>query len=87
MWSFFDNHKRLACHCSGIVTGVYTTNSAELCEHIFSDCGARIVIVDGQAQLDKILKIRSKCRLNAIIQYNGEVKDSHDGLVKSVSVS
>ena len=40
---------------SGVGCGVYTTNSAEVCEHILKDSGARIIVVENQTYLDKIL--------------------------------
>ena len=70
---------------SGIGCGIYTTNSVESCEHVLLDSGARIVIVENQLQLDKMLKCTKTCRIDAIIQYIGEVENNYNGLVKSVS--
>lgn len=70
----------------GIACGIYTTNSAEACEYILQDSSSQIVVVENQAQLDKILKCRNTCNIKAIIQYKGEVKDNHEGLIYSVSL-
>ena len=66
-------------------TGIYTTNTAEACEHVINDSVAQIVVVENNDQLKKILKVKNNCKtIKAIIQYSGEVVDSHNGLVKSV---
>ena len=43
--------------CSGLSAGIYTTNSAEACFHVLSDCEANVVVVENQTQLDKILEV------------------------------
>jgi long-chain-fatty-acid--CoA ligase ACSBG len=69
---------------SGIGCGIYTTNSADACEYILQDCGARIVVVENQLHLNKILKCKEACRIDAIIQYTGAVENNYGGLVKTV---
>ncbi len=69
----------------GVACGIYTTNSAEACEYVLKDSGARIVVVENQVHLNKFLKCKETCQIDAIIQYTGEVDDSHNGLVISVS--
>ncbi len=71
---------------SGISCGIYTTNSADACEHILRNCGARIVVVENQIHLDKILKCLQTCRIDKIVQYTGTVQNSHNGLIFTVSV-
>lgn len=45
--------------CAGGVTvGIYQTNTAEQAEYIVKDSGSRVVFVENQEQLDKILKVR-----------------------------
>ena len=43
--------------CSGLSTGIYTTNSPEACYYILENCKANIVVVENQKQLDKILEV------------------------------
>ena len=69
----------------GIGCGIYTTNSAEVCEYILKDSGAQIVIVENEVHLNKFLECRETCPISVIVQYTGKVKESHNGLVKSVS--
>jgi long-subunit acyl-CoA synthetase (AMP-forming) len=69
---------------SGVACGIYTTNSADACEYILKDSGARIAVVEDEIQLEKFLKCKATCQIDAIIQYTGEVKNSYMGLVQSV---
>ncbi len=69
---------------SGVSCGIYTTNSVETCEYIIKDSGTRIVVVENQILLEKILKCKETCDIDVIIQYSGDVKDSYNGLVKTV---
>jgi long-chain-fatty-acid--CoA ligase ACSBG len=71
--------------CRGVSCGIYTTNTVEACEHILSDCKSPVVVVENKVQLDKMLQCieRGKCHIRAIIQYAGEIEDSHNGLVSS----
>ena len=66
-------------------SGIYTTNTPEACEHVINDSMSQIVVVENNDQLKKILKIKDNCKyLKSIVQYTGEVQDSHNGLVISV---
>ena len=47
-----------AIAAGGFAAGIYTTNEPDACKYILKHSNARIVVVDGQKQLDKILKIR-----------------------------
>jgi len=42
----------------GVVVPIYPSNTAEQCEFIVRDAGAKIVIVEDAAQLEKILSVR-----------------------------
>ncbi len=54
-WLYAD----LGIQAIGAVTvGIYSTNSAEQVQYVLEHYGARIVVVDGEEQLDKILEIR-----------------------------
>ena len=44
-------------HGRGLSAGIYTTNSAEACFHVLSDCEANVAVVENQIQLDKILEV------------------------------
>ncbi|KAG8516429.1 Long-chain-fatty-acid--CoA ligase ACSBG1 [Galemys pyrenaicus] len=59
-----------AVFAGGVVTGIYTTSSAEACRHIAHDCRANILVVDSQKQLEKILKIWGNLpHLKAVVTY------------------
>jgi long-chain-fatty-acid--CoA ligase ACSBG len=56
-------------HFSGVIAGVYTTNSAEACLHILESSKANIVVVDDAKQLEKIRGLKNKLpHLKAVIQ-------------------
>lgn len=62
-----------AIFAGGLGAGIYTTNSAEACQHVLEDSSANIVVVENENQLKKILKVRSELpHLKAIVQYSGE---------------
>ena len=57
-----------AIAAGGFAAGIYTTNEPDACKYILKHSKARIVVVDGQKQLDKILKIRGDLKdLTAIV--------------------
>ncbi|XP_055614440.1 very long-chain-fatty-acid--CoA ligase bubblegum-like, partial [Uranotaenia lowii] len=61
-----------AIHAGGIITGVYTTNSAESTQHVLENSRSNIVVVDDAKQMEKIYSIKSKLPLvKAVIQTNG----------------
>lgn len=69
-WLMSNNGAILA---GGFAAGIYTTNEAPACEYIIAHSSARVVVVDGQKQLDKILSIRSRLpKLTAIVMYRDE---------------
>ena len=59
----------------GVSVGIYTTNSAEMCQFIISDSNSRIIIVENNEQLYKILSIVDKTKLEAIIVYNDTINE------------
>jgi long-chain-fatty-acid--CoA ligase ACSBG len=65
-----------AIMAGGISVGIYTTNSAEICEYIIKDSNSQIVVVENELQLKKILSINGTDRIKAIIQYTGSLNDS-----------
>ena len=44
----------------GVSVGIYTTNSARQVEYVMADCGARIIFVEDEEQLDKVLAVRER---------------------------
>jgi long-chain-fatty-acid--CoA ligase ACSBG len=75
-----------AIFAGGVGCGIYTTNSLEAIEYIVSDSKGQIFIVENKQYLDKILKLKGKVPIKAIIQYNDEkIEDNHDGLVMTVN--
>lgn len=58
-----------AIHAGGIITGVYTTNSAESVKHVLESSRTNIVVVDDAKQMEKIYSIKSQLpHLKAVIQ-------------------
>jgi long-chain acyl-CoA synthetase len=44
----------------GVTTGIYSTNSPEQVHYILDHAEARVIIVEGEEQLDKVLEIRGR---------------------------
>jgi len=62
-----------AIFSGGFAAGVYTTNTAEACQHCALNCRAQIWVVEDAKQLDKVLQIRDNTpHLKTIIQYKGK---------------
>ncbi|XP_052869909.1 very long-chain-fatty-acid--CoA ligase bubblegum [Anopheles cruzii] len=58
-----------AIHSGGIITGVYTTNTAEAVQHVLESSRAQIVVVDDAKQMEKIYSIRQNLpNLKTVIQ-------------------
>jgi long-chain acyl-CoA synthetase len=49
----------LASGCRSV--GIYQSNTAAQCEHILFDSASRVVFVENQAQLDKVLELKAHC--------------------------
>jgi long-chain-fatty-acid--CoA ligase ACSBG len=61
---------------SGNITGIYTTNSAEACQHILESSRANIVVVDDEKQMEKIQKIKhSLPYLRAVVQIHSQLAE------------
>lgn len=61
---------------SGIITGIYTTNSPDACHHILESSRTNILIVDDEKQMEKILKIKHKLPyLKAVVQINSDLAE------------
>jgi hypothetical protein len=65
-----------AIFAGGLSTGIYATNAAEACAEIANSAECNVIVVENDAQLQKILKVRGQLRhLKAIVQYNGQPTD------------
>lgn len=57
-WLFMD----LGAQCAGIIgCGIYPTSSPEQVEYVLNDSGARVLVVENDEQLDKVLAVRARC--------------------------
>ena len=67
--------------CSGLATGIYTTNSPEACWYIAHSAECNVIVVDSDKQLQKILQVRDRLpQLRAIIQYNEPLRHRYDNV-------
>ena len=56
-WFFVD----LAVITSGAISvGIYATNAPEQVAHVLDDCGAHVLFVENEEQLDKVLQVRER---------------------------
>ncbi|XP_036616384.1 long-chain-fatty-acid--CoA ligase ACSBG2 isoform X2 [Trichosurus vulpecula] len=70
-----------AIFAGGLAVGIYTTNSPEACEYVLNHSQANVLVVENDAQLQKILQVREKLSyLKAIVQYRGEIKEKRSDL-------
>lgn len=66
--------------CSGIITGIYTTNSADSTQFVLERSGATIVVVDDAKQMEKVREIKRKMpHLKVVIQTREPFAESSDG--------
>ncbi|MGB0121411.1 MAG: AMP-dependent synthetase/ligase [Solirubrobacterales bacterium] len=73
-WTLFDF---AAMTAGATVVPIYQTNSAEECEYVLNHCGARFLIVEDEAQLEKIREVRDQLpKLEQVIMMVGETEDS-----------
>jgi len=54
----------------GATAGIYPTCSAEQVQHILSNCEARIVFVENEEQLEKVLAIREQTKIERIVVWD-----------------
>lgn len=71
-----------AIYAGGLAVGIYTTNSAEAIQHNAYDSRANILVVENDAALQKVLKVRDQLpHLRAIVQYSGTpTRGTEDGV-------
>ena len=68
--------------CSGLATGIYATNSPEACQYVMENADCNIVVVENDAQLQKILTVRDQLpHLKAIVQYKGQPRNGVSGCI------
>jgi long-chain acyl-CoA synthetase len=69
-WALCDVAILLA---GGVTVPIYASNTAEQCEFIIRDCGAKIVIVEDAVQRDKLLPLRDRLfTVTQIVQIGDE---------------
>ena len=69
-WCYAD----MATLCAGgISSGIYPTDSAKQVEYLLNDSGSKIVFVEDDEQLDKVLECRARCpKLEHIVIFDME---------------
>ncbi|KAK3251540.1 hypothetical protein CYMTET_39129 [Cymbomonas tetramitiformis] len=66
-----------AIAAGGVAAGIYTTNLPDACKYISAHSNAKVVVVEGVAQLKKFLTIRDSLpSLAALVVYGEAVPDS-----------
>jgi len=76
-WFFAD---LAAIFANSMATGIYSTNSPEMCKYMANHSNANILVVEDDSQLKKILAVKDELPdLKAIIQYTG--KPNHEGVL------
>jgi long-chain acyl-CoA synthetase len=74
----------------GVVVPIYPSNTAEQCEFIVRDSGAKLVVVEDAAQLEKLLSVRDHLlTVSSVVHVGGDVKlekpDAHGRTVISLA--
>ncbi|KAF0684565.1 Aste57867_23483 [Aphanomyces stellatus] len=72
-WTIAD----LGCILAGgLAAGIYTTNNPAAAQYIIDHSGARVVVCDGVAQLEKIASVANQLpKLKALVVYNSAVPE------------
>ncbi|HZD25168.1 MAG TPA: AMP-binding protein [Alphaproteobacteria bacterium] len=81
-WVFAD----LGILClGGVATGVYPTDAAAQVEYLVNNCQARLIFVEDDEQLDKVLSVRERCpSLQKIVIFDMEgLRDFSDPMAIS----
>jgi long-chain acyl-CoA synthetase len=70
----------------GISSGIYPTDAPAQVEYILRDCGARVLFVENEEQLDKVLQVRAGCpALQRIVVFDMEgLSGFSDAMVMSL---
>ena len=73
-WTYFDF---AALSAGATVVPIYQTNSPEECQYVLENSDARAVIVEDEAQLEKVRAVREQCpKLEFVIRMTGESDDA-----------
>ncbi len=73
-WTYFDF---AALTAGATVVPIYQTNSAEECQYVLENSDAKVVIVEDDAQLEKIRQVRDRCpKLEHVIRMIGTSDDA-----------
>ena len=58
--------------CGGVTVGIYQSNLAEECRYVIDHCGATLIVVENEDQLEKIQSVRSQLpSLRRIVIFDG----------------
>jgi long-chain acyl-CoA synthetase len=69
-WVLFDVATLLA---GAVTVPIYASNTAEQCEFIVRDAGAKLVVVEDEAQREKLMSVRERLfTVSAVVQVAGE---------------
>ena len=73
-WTYYDF---AALTAGAIAVPIYQTNSPEECQYVLENSDARVVIVEDEAQLEKIRQVRDRCpKLEHVIRMTGSSDDA-----------
>ncbi len=73
-WTYFDF---AALTTGAIVVPIYQTNSPEECQYVLENSDARVVVVEDDAQLEKVRAVRDQCpMLEHVILMTGSADDA-----------
>ena len=78
-WPFADLGTIIA---GGVSVGLYPTSSAEQCQYIINHSDAEFVLVDTDAQLDKVMRVRDALpKVRTIVTLDEAAARAHEGVV------
>lgn len=79
-FSFYFVASSYVITCSGVITGIYTTNSVDSTRYVIEKSGASIVVVDDVKQMEKVKEIKKHIpHLKVVIQTREPFAESADG--------
>jgi long-chain acyl-CoA synthetase len=73
-WTYFDF---AALTAGAVVAPIYQTNSPEECRYVLADSDAKVVVVEDDAQMEKIRSVRDECpQLEQVVRMTGRSDDA-----------
>ncbi len=63
-----------AIMAGAVSVGIYTTNSASICEYIVKDANCKIIVVENDMQLQKVMPLYEAAGIKGVIQYLGKLE-------------